>query len=169
MALYPDLTHPSLPTPDLIVRAVVVYLCVLLLLRVSGKRQLGQMGATEFVALLLISNAVQNAMNGGDNSLTGGLILAAVLIATSWLISILTFRSRRFSILFEGSPTLLVHKGQMIRQNLAKERLTPTELRILLRKQGVHTLNEISTAILESDGSLSVTRTSEETGPEVKR
>src|SRR3954470_17889269 len=101
----------SLTPANLIVRAIVVYLAVLILLRISGKRQLGQMGATEFVAILLISNAVQNAMNGGDNSVIGGLLLAGVLVGLSALISYLTYRSRWFSSIFEGTPTLLIHKG----------------------------------------------------------
>src|SRR3954471_22910725 len=102
-----NLFVPDVPYWNLIVRAIVVYLAVLILLRISGKRQLGQMGATEFVAILLISNAVQNSMNGGDNSLTGGLILATVLVGLSALISYLTYRSRFFSTIFEGTPTLL--------------------------------------------------------------
>jgi uncharacterized membrane protein YcaP (DUF421 family) len=143
---------------NLVVRAFVVYLAVLILLRISGKKQIGQMGATELVSLLLISNAVQNSMNGGDNSLVGGLILAVVLIVMSSTISLLTFRSRRFSLLLEGSPTLLVHKGQLLAKNLARERLTAGDLRTLLRKQGIHEIHPDLTAVLEADGSLSVTR-----------
>src|SRR4051812_40732772 len=105
--MWQNFIHIDLPVINLITRAVVVYLSVLILLRISGKRQLGQMGATEFVAILLISNAVQNAMNGGDNSLMGGLILAAVLIVLSTLISFLTYKSSVFSAIFEGTPTLL--------------------------------------------------------------
>jgi uncharacterized membrane protein YcaP (DUF421 family) len=81
---------------NLAIRAAVVYFSILILLRISGKRQLGQMGATEFVTILLISNAVQNSMNGGDNSLSGGLLLALVLIILSSLISYITYRSRVF-------------------------------------------------------------------------
>ncbi len=113
---------------NLVTRAIIVYLAVLILLRVSGKRQLGQMGATEFVAILLVSNAVQNSMNGGDNSLIGGLLLAAVLVGISTLISYLTYRSRFFSSIFEGTPTLLIHRGKIINKNLAKERLSESEL-----------------------------------------
>ena len=91
------------------IRAVVVYLSVLLLLRISGKRQMGQMYATEFVAILLISNAVQNSINGGDNSLTGGLFLAAILIGTSTLISYLTYKSKLTSAIFERVPVILIH------------------------------------------------------------
>lgn len=150
---------------NLVIRALVVYLSILILLRISGKRQMGQMGATEFVAILLISNAVQNSMNGGDNSLVGGLVLAVVLIALSSLISYLTYRSRFFSSLFEGTPTLLVHKGKMIAKNLDRERLSESELRMMLRKQGLHALTEIDTAILEADGTLSVTRPTEHLNP----
>jgi uncharacterized membrane protein YcaP (DUF421 family) len=153
-----DLFHLSLGPFDLVLRAFVVYIVVVVLLRISGKRQMGQMGATEFVAILLISNAVQNSMNGGDNSLTGGIILAVVLIASSWLISFLTYKSLIFSKIFEGTPSLLVHRGKIIHKHLAKELMRESELRTLLRKQGVHDLHDIETAILEADGTLSVSR-----------
>lgn len=143
----------------LLIRALVVYLSVLLLLRISGKRQLGQMSATEFVAILLISNAVQNAMNGGDNSLVAGLWLAVILIALSTSITVLTYRSKFFSVVFEGTPTLLIHKGKLLHKHMAQERLNEAELRSLLRKQGVHHVAEIETAILEADGTLSITKT----------
>jgi uncharacterized membrane protein YcaP (DUF421 family) len=159
--MWQHLLYLDVPALSLVVRATVIYLFVLILLRISGKRQLGQMGATEFVAILLISNAVQNAMNGGDNSVTGGLILAAVLIFLSTLISFLTFKSRFFTAIFEGTPRLVVHKGKILPQNLAKERLSDYELRALLRKQGVHEYSEIAEAILEADGTLSVTKKSD--------
>lgn len=159
--MWQNLVHLDLSPWNLVVRAIVVYLYVLILLRLSGKRQMGQMGATEFVSILLVSNAVQNSMNGGDNSLSGGMILAAVLIGVSTLISYLTFKNRYFSAIFEGTPTLLIHKGKILPRPLARERMSERELKTLLRKQGVHHLNEISTAILEADGSLSVTRISE--------
>ena len=159
--MWTDLTKLSISPLDLAFRASAVFIFVLLLLRLSGKRQLGQMSATEFVALLLISNAVQNAMNGGDNSLTGGLLLAAVLIFLSWLISYLNFRSEKIRRLFEGTPTLLVHKGRPIEKHMSQERLTLGELRTLLRKQGIHHFNEIHNAVLESDGTLTVTKVSE--------
>jgi uncharacterized membrane protein YcaP (DUF421 family) len=100
-------------------------------------------------------------MNGGDNSLGGGLILAAVLIALSSLISFLTFRSRFFTSVFEGTPTLLIHNAKIVEKNLERERLSESELKTLLRKQGVHHIHEIKTAILESDGTLSITKTDE--------
>ena len=155
-----DLFALSVGPWDLVLRGFIVYIVIVVLLRISGKRQMGQMGATEFVAILLISNAVQNSMNGGDNSLVGGIILAIVLIATSALISFLTYKSRFFSSVFEGTPTLLVHKGQLIPKNLASELMRESELKALLRKQGIRDVHEIETAILEADGTLSITRTS---------
>lgn len=151
----------SVPSVNLIIRAAVVFLSVLLLLRLGGKRQLGQMAPTEFVAVLLISNAVQNAMNAGDNSLFGGLILAATLIFLSWLISVLMFRYHKMRAIFEGAPVVVIHKGEPVMKNLIHERITLSELRTLLRHQGVHHFSEIQTAILESNGTLSLTRMSE--------
>jgi len=157
----PGIYTMSVSSLELVIRAAIVYIAVLVLLRLGGKRQMGQMTPTEFVAILLISNAVQNAMNGGDNSLTGGLLLAAVLIFLSWLISVLTFRYKKLQKIFEGAPTLLIHKGAILEKNLAKERMTHHELRTLLRKQGLHNIAEIQTAILEAEGTLSVTRMAE--------
>lgn len=157
--------NTELPVLNLMLRGAVVFFCVLVLLRISGKRQLGQMSASEFVAILLISNAVQNSMNGGDNSLVGGLILAAVLIALSWLVSWLTYRSVFLSSVLEGTPTLLIHHSRLLRTNLVKEKLNDSDLKVLLRKQGIHDFSTVKTAILEADGTLSVTKINE---PELK-
>ncbi|AZZ36753.1 DUF421 domain-containing protein [Bdellovibrio sp. qaytius] len=156
--MWQNFTSFSVDPFNLVFRSIIVYLSVLILLRLSGKRQMGQMSATEFVAVLLISNAVQNAMNGGDVSLAGGLLSAVVLIILSALISYLTYKSKFFSSMFEGTPTLLIHQGKIIYKNLHSERMNESELHILLRKQGMHNLNEIKTAILEADGTLSVTK-----------
>ena len=150
--------HFDVAPLNLVIRALVVFVVVLVLLRIAGKRQLGQMGATEFVAILLISNAVQNSMNGGDNSLIGGLLLASVLIVASYLISYLTYRSRYFSAVFEGTPRLLVHEGKVIENGLRKERLSRSEFSGLLRKQGIHSAKELRSAVLEADGTLSIIR-----------
>lgn len=145
----------------LIIRAGVVFIAVLLLLRIAGKRQVAQMGSVELVALLLISNAVQNAMNGGDNSLVGGLILASVLIGLSRLFQYATYRSKKFEELIQGRPTLLIHRGKVLKEHLRQELLNLRELRAILRKQNIHDLNEIEEAVLESDGFVSVTKKSE--------
>jgi uncharacterized membrane protein YcaP (DUF421 family) len=156
-----NLWNLSLSPLNFIIRGSIVYISVLLLLRLGGKRQMGQMSPTEFVAILLISNAVQNSMNGGDNSVTAGLILASVLIFLSWLVSYFSYRSRHFSALFEGTPRLLIHRGQVVTEALKKERLTRSEMTTLLRKQGIHNYNEVHSAVLEADGTLSIIKEDE--------
>jgi len=148
----------SLSPLDLVIRAAVVYLAILILLRISGKKQVGQMGAVEFVTILLISNAVQNSMNGGDNSLLGGLVIATVLIALSMAFSWLTYKSTTFQTVFEGSPRLLIYDGKAIEKALQKEFLSKSELHILMRKQGVHQVTDVKSAVLEADGTLSLVR-----------
>src|SRR4051812_12554379 len=129
--------HLTLSPANLALRAAIVYVAILILLRISGKKQIGQMGSGEFVTILLISNAVQNSINGGDNSLVGGLILALVLISLSMGFSWLSYKSRAFEAVFEGSPRLLIHEGRVIEEALRKELLSKAELKVLLRKQGV--------------------------------
>lgn len=155
-------TRLDLPFWNLVVRATVVYFGIVLLLRVSGKKQVGQMGAPELATVLLISNAVQNSMNGGDNSLVGGLVLAATLVALGMLLAYLNYRSRLARTAFEGTPRLLVHNGKVIHKALCDEYLTKEDLSIMMRKQGVHRVDEVKTAILETDGSLSLIKVGEE-------
>jgi uncharacterized membrane protein YcaP (DUF421 family) len=156
-----ELWVPSLPFLCILLRAAVVYVFVLFLLRVSGKRQIGQMGPAEFVALLLVSNAVQNSMNGGDNSITAGLILAAVIMGLSGFIGWLSYRSRRVADLVQGRPCLLVYKGELVPRSLQKCRIAPRELHVMLRHQGFEELKGIHEAVLEANGTLSVVKTSD--------
>ncbi len=158
--MWQSLSHPSVSVLELVIRAVVVYGFILFLIRISGKRQLGQLSAIEFVTILLISNAVQNAMNAGDNSLFGGMVLAVVLVIISMGVAILSYRYKKFRHLVEGTPTILVRRGELIHSHLEKERLTREELMTLLRRQGFHKIHDIDLAILESDGTLTVTASS---------
>jgi uncharacterized membrane protein YcaP (DUF421 family) len=158
----PDiLWTPSLPFTHILLRAAVVYVFVLSLLRLGGKRQIGQMGPAEFVALLLVSNAVQNSMNGGDNSVTAGLVLAGVIIALSSLIGWLSYRSKRLADFFQGKPSLLVYKGEIVARNLEKSRVAARELRVLLRHQGIDDIKGVHEAVLEANGTLSVIKTAD--------
>ena len=157
-----DMWQVSFPGWQFAVRAIVVYVSVLILLRLGGKRQIGQMGTGDFVAILLISNAVQNSMNGGDNSITGGLMLAAVIIVASVIIDYVTYRSKKWENIIQGTPTLLIHHGQILQPHLDRERLNIRELKTILRRQGIHDLQEVAEAILESDGYISVTKFSEQ-------
>jgi uncharacterized membrane protein YcaP (DUF421 family) len=152
---------PSVPWLNLALRGAVVYVVVVFLLRLGGKKQVGQMGIAEFAALLLISNAVQNSMNGGDCSLTGGLAVAAVVLALSWLFSYLAYKSKRWESLLQGRPRLLIHNGEVLEKNMALEQLNFRELHEMLRLQGIHDVRQIAEGVLESSGALSVVLKSE--------
>lgn len=150
------LWHMSFPYWQFIIRAAVVYIAVIILIRLGGKRQIGQMGTGEFVAILLISNAVQNSMNGGDNSITGGLLIGLVVILLSLMVAYFSYRSDRFEKVVQGNPTLLIRHGEVLHRNLNREMLNIHELKTMLRRQGIYTIDEVSIAILEGDGNLTV-------------
>ena len=103
----------AVPVWELIVRGAVVYVFLLALLRITGKRQVGQMAPFDLVLLLVLSNAVQNSMNGGDNSLVGGLISATTLVGLNFLLGRMTYRSKKLEAIIEGRPQVLVHNGKL--------------------------------------------------------
>jgi len=146
--------HPA----EIIFRSLTIYIVVIVMLRVAGKKQLGQMGPTELIAVLLLANAVQNAMLGQDSSLYGGLISAGVLVAASRTISWLTFRSSLMRTCFEGTPRVLIQKGTIIQANLDLELLTKGDLIKMLRQQGIDTPTEAYVAVLDPEGNLTVAR-----------
>ena len=146
----------AIPWWELILRSVLVYLFLLIVLRITGKRQVGQLAPFDLVLLLVLSNAVQNSMNGGDNSLIGGLISAATLIAFNYLVGFATFRSKRMEGLIEGRPELLVHNGKLYEEVLTRAQLTRHELNAALRQAGCGCVEEVHTAVLENNGSISV-------------
>ncbi|TCL68504.1 uncharacterized protein DUF421 [Hydrogenispora ethanolica] len=137
-------------------RAVAVYLFIILAIRLSGKKELAQLSVIDLVFILLISNAVQNAMVGNDASLSGGLVAAAVLFLVNAGLKWAILRSRRFSKLIQGQPILLVYHGKVQPKNLAKAGLTPDELKEALREHGVRAVEEVDLAVLEVDGNISV-------------
>ncbi len=139
-----------------IVRAVVVYAFLLVLLRFTGKRQVGQLAPFDLVLLLILSNAVQNAMNGGDNSITGGLILATTLVALNWGVGWLTYRSKWLEAVIEGRPIILVHDGKIIPRALKSVQMTMHELRAALRASGCACEEEARFAVLENNGHVTV-------------
>src|SRR5690349_22686793 len=103
----------AIPVWEFIFRSAVVYVFLLILLRITGKRQVGQLSPFDLVLLLVLSNAVQNSMNAGDNSLVGGLISASTLIGLNFLVSLMTFRNKKLEALIEGRPQVLVHNGKL--------------------------------------------------------
>ena len=113
---------------EFVARAVVVYVFLLVLLRLTGKRQVGQMAPFDLVLLLVLSNAVQNSMNGGDNSVTGGMILATTLVAINSLVGWLAYRSKRLESLMEGRPVIIIHDGRIDPAAMRQSQLTNHEL-----------------------------------------
>jgi uncharacterized membrane protein YcaP (DUF421 family) len=148
-----DLTVPAW---EIVVRTIVVYLAVLLLLRVAGKRELGQMSVIDLVVILVIANAVQNSMNGGDTSLIGGIIAAATLVAVNVLLGRLGRRVPFVSHLFIEEPTLLMSDGELIAKHMERERIDREDIEMAAREHGIPDLSGVSMAILEPDGSISV-------------
>jgi len=146
----------AVPWWELILRSAVVYGFLLLLLRLTGKRQVGQLAPFDLVLLLVLSNAVQNSMNGGDNSLVGGLISAFVLVALNHIIGLATFRSKRLEAIIEGRPQLLVHNGQLFEDVMTRAKLTHHELNAALRQSGCSAVCEAHSVILENNGAISV-------------
>ncbi len=146
------------PTSLLLVvlRTVVVYLVLLLVLRVAGKRELGQMAPFDLVVLLIISNAVQNSMVGPDTSLNAGLIAAIVLLIMNRFVDSLTLRSRGFRDVLVGRPTVLVLDGVLIPEHCSREGVTEDAVMQALREHGVAELSDVKLGMLEVDGSISV-------------
>jgi uncharacterized membrane protein YcaP (DUF421 family) len=146
----------SLPWWEFIARAIVVYIFLLIILRVTGKRQVGQLAPFDLVLLLVLSNALQNAMNGGDNTVTGGLISAVTLVALNWLLGYATYRSKKIGRFVEGRPQVIVHNGHVYRDVMQSERLTQDELDAAIRLAGCASIHDVHFAILENNGQISV-------------
>lgn len=153
--------HLSLPWWEFVLRAVIVYGFLLLILRVTGKRQIGQMSPFDLVLLLVLSNAVQNSMNGGDNSISGGLILAGTLVGINGLLGFITSHNRSLEKLVEGVPQVLIIDGRIIKNVLVKEGLSIDELEGAMRSAGCTAVKEVHLATLELNGQISIVRKSD--------
>src|SRR6266705_1163820 len=121
---------------EFVLRGIIIYVFLIGLLRLTGKRQVGQLAPFDLVLLLVLSNAVQNAMNGGDNSVVGGLISATTLVAVNWFVSYATFRNKRLARAIEGRPQVIIHNGQVYQDVMHREKLTQSELDAALRAAG---------------------------------
>ena len=141
---------------EFVLRGVIIYTFLIVLLRLTGKRQVGQMAPFDLVLLLVLSNTVQNAMNGGDNSVYGGMISAVTLVTMNWLLGMATYKSKTLEKLIEGRPEVLIHNGKLVDGALEHEKLTHHELMTALRKAGCAEIEEVHAAIMETDGSISV-------------
>jgi uncharacterized membrane protein YcaP (DUF421 family) len=154
--LLDDMFHMPLPILEKLLRPVIVYLVLVVLLRVFGKRELAQLNPFDLVVLLSLSNTVQNAIIGDDNSVTGGVIGAFGLLAINWLVVRTLFHSPRLTRMLEGRSTVLMSNGQVDKKALERESLTVEELTNIIHRQGFETLDKVRLVQLEPNGSFYV-------------
>jgi uncharacterized membrane protein YcaP (DUF421 family) len=140
---------------QIVLRTGVIYLLVLIGVRLSGKREVGQMTPFDLTLLLLLSNSVQNAMTGPDTSLLGGAVAAATLLILNYLVADVAGASRRFRKLVEGEPSLLIHDGKIVESHMTREHVSMDELHRALREHGINSCDQVALAVLEVDGSTS--------------
>jgi len=151
-SMWKDIFLVGVPVAEKILRPVVVYFFLVVVLRVFGKRELAQLNPFDLVVLLSLSNTVQNAIIGNDNSLTGGLIGAFALLGMNYLVVRFLFRHRRLDQIFEGKPTVLVEHGHIVKHALSRELLTRAELMTVLHRQGFDSLDDVQRCVLEPGG-----------------
>ncbi len=151
-----ELFELSAPWWVFVLRATAIYALVMVLVRVSGKRAVGQFTPFDLVLLILIGNAVQNGINGGDNSLTGAAIMATTLIALNYAVAFVTSRSRRAEKIVEGVPVVLARNGRLFEGVLRRELVSREDFREALRMNGIDDVDKVGLALLETNGSISV-------------
>ena len=152
------MTIPELGStlPEIVLRTAIVYLFLVVALRVTGKREVGQMSILELIVILLISDAVQNSMIGENTSLLGGLVAVATLFGIDLLLKAITARSRRVRQAIEGEPRLLVRDGKLLTRALKEEKVEPREVETAIRANNLAGIEDVRLAVLETDGSISV-------------
>lgn len=149
-----DLLHPGIPLAEKLVRTLCVYAFLLVGLRLAGKRELGQLNPFDLVVLLLLSNTVQNAIIGDDNSLVGGVVGAAVLLVVNWTVVRYFYTHPGLERAIEGDPDVLVRDGSVLEKHLKRELITRAELEAAARRQGIESLDHVQTCRLEVGGAL---------------
>ena len=156
--MWNDMFVIAVPLLEKILRPILVYLALVVLLRIFGKRELAQLNPFDLVVLLSLSNTVQNAIIGNDNSVSGGLVGAFTLLAVNYLLVRFLFKHRRLDQIVEGKPTTLIEGGKVLQKNLAKELLSHSELLTVLHRQGFDDVNEVEQCVLEPSGTFAVKR-----------
>ena len=155
-SIFQSMFHVELPILEKILRPAIMYVVLILLLRLFGKRELAQLNPFDLVVLLTLSNTVQNAIIGNDNSLTGGVIGAVALLSVNWLLMRLLYRFPRVNDALEGNSTTLILDGVVDRKALQKETLTEMELLSVVHKQGLDSVDQVRKCVLEPNGTFYV-------------
>jgi uncharacterized membrane protein YcaP (DUF421 family) len=154
--VFDNMFHLPLPVMEKLLRPIIVYLVLVLLLRLFGKRELAQLNPFDLVVLLSLSNTVQNAIIGDDNSVTGGIIGAFSLLAINWFVVRLLFRSPRLTRMLEGRAAVLIRDGQIDRKALQREALSQEELAEVIHRQGFEHVSQVHRCELEPNGTFYV-------------
>jgi len=152
---------PSLPDigsslPEVVLRTAIVYLFIVFVLRITGKREVGQMSVLELIVILVISDAVQNSMVGDNTTLWGGLVAVLTLLALDYTLKAVSRRSKRVREAIEGEPRLIIRDGRLLQHAIDQEGLDMEEVRAAVRSHGVADIKDVRIAVLETDGSISV-------------
>jgi uncharacterized membrane protein YcaP (DUF421 family) len=155
-AIFNDMFQMQLPLLEKLLRPAIVYLALVVLLRIFGKRELAQLNPFDLVVLLSLSNTVQNAIIGNDNSLSGGIVGAVALLAVNWLVVRALFSSPRLTRMFEGRSTVLIANGQIDKKAVKRESLSPEELLDVIHKQGFDSVHKVQRCELEPNGTFYV-------------
>lgn len=150
-----DMFFLSLPVLEKILRPVIVYVFLIVGIRLAGKRQLAQLNPFDLVVLLTLANTVQNSIIGDDNSVTGGLIGAATLLAVNYVVVRFLYSHQKLDHLLEGEPDVLIADGKLLKERLERELITEAELEAAARRQGFGSLCEVNRAVLEPGGTVS--------------
>ena len=151
-----EMLHLAMPWWLFMLRACVVYFVLLAMIRASGKRTMGQFTPFDMLLVVLLGNAVQNALLGEDTSVAGGLLLAVTLISLNWIVGFVSARSEKVEALIEGSPVLLARDGEVYRDVLRKELISRADFDKALREAGCEAIDEVKLAVLETNGHITI-------------
>ena len=151
-----ELLQMSMPWWEFVLRAVVVYVVLLAMIRLSGKRTMGQFTSFDMLLIVLLGNAVQNALLGTDTSMAGGLLLAATLMTLNWMVGFVTARSQRVERLLEGEPVVLARNGHVYRDVLRRELVSRDDLAKAMREEGCSDISHVHLALLETNGHITI-------------
>jgi uncharacterized membrane protein YcaP (DUF421 family) len=152
--IWDDMMQFGVPWEEKIIRTIAVYVFLLVGLRLAGKRELGQLNPFDLVVLLVLSNTLQNAIIGNDNSLTGGVFGAAVLLVLNYLVVRYLYRHPTLDRWIEGDPEVLIRDGQLLDHRLQRELISKEQLEAAARRQGIESLDQVNTCRLETGGAL---------------
>ena len=151
-----EMLHLAMPWWLFMLRACVVYFVLLVMIRASGKRTMGQFTPFDMLLVVLLGNAVQNALLGEDTSVAGGLLLAATLISLNWVVGFVSARSQKVEAMIEGSPVLLARNGEIYREVLRRELISRADFDKAMREAGCLDIDQVKLAVLETNGHITV-------------